>query len=87
MYTIKPGMVVHTYNPSTWEAEAGGLSLKSKPGLQSESKSLYSPTPQKKRKEKEKKEQPGASIFGRLKSGGLWFKANSGKKAFATPSQ
>ena len=21
--TIKPGVVVHTFNPSTWEAEAG----------------------------------------------------------------
>jgi hypothetical protein len=21
----KPGMVVHAYNPNTWEAEAGGL--------------------------------------------------------------
>jgi hypothetical protein len=24
IYVNKPGMVVHTYNPNTWEAEAGG---------------------------------------------------------------
>jgi major histocompatibility complex class I len=22
---VKPGMVVHTFNPRTWEAEAGGF--------------------------------------------------------------
>jgi hypothetical protein len=27
---LKPGMVVHTFNPSTWEAEAGGF-LSSRP--------------------------------------------------------
>jgi hypothetical protein len=29
------GMVVHTCNPSTWEAEAGGLRVQSQPGLHS----------------------------------------------------
>jgi hypothetical protein len=29
-------MVVHTYNPSTWEAEASGFLNLSQPGLQSE---------------------------------------------------
>jgi hypothetical protein len=35
---MKPGMVVHTLNLSTWEAEAGkSLWIPSKPGLDSES--------------------------------------------------
>ena len=29
-------MVAHTFNPSTWEAEAGGFLSSSQPGLQSE---------------------------------------------------
>jgi hypothetical protein len=28
--THQPGMVVHAFNPSTWEAEAGGI-LSSRP--------------------------------------------------------
>jgi hypothetical protein len=28
--------VVHTFNPSTWEAEAGGFLSSGQPGLQSE---------------------------------------------------
>lgn len=30
----KPGMVVHAYNPSTWEVEAGGRSVEDQPELQ-----------------------------------------------------
>jgi hypothetical protein len=29
-------MVVHTYNPSTWEAEAGGSRVQGQPGLHNE---------------------------------------------------
>jgi hypothetical protein len=32
-YSIMPGVVVHTFDPSTWEAEAGGL-LSSRPAWQ-----------------------------------------------------
>jgi hypothetical protein len=33
----QPGLVAHAFNPSTWEAEAGGfLSSRDQPGLQSE---------------------------------------------------
>ena len=28
---MEPGMVAHTYNPSTWEAETGGLQVRSQP--------------------------------------------------------
>jgi hypothetical protein len=31
-----PGMVVHTFNPSTWEAEAGDFWVRGQPRLQSE---------------------------------------------------
>jgi hypothetical protein len=31
-----PGVVVHAFNPSIWEAEAGGFLSSSQPGLQSE---------------------------------------------------
>jgi hypothetical protein len=31
-----PGVVVHAFNPSTWEAEAGGFWVRGQPGLQSE---------------------------------------------------
>jgi hypothetical protein len=31
-----PGVVTHTYNPHTWEAEAGGSEVQSQPGLHSE---------------------------------------------------
>jgi hypothetical protein len=30
------GVVAHTFNPSTWEAEAGGFLVQVQPGLQSE---------------------------------------------------
>jgi hypothetical protein len=33
-------MVLHTYNPSTWEAEAGRLRVQGQPGLHSETLSL-----------------------------------------------
>jgi hypothetical protein len=32
----KPGIVVHSYNPSTREVEAGGSQVQGQPGLQSE---------------------------------------------------
>jgi hypothetical protein len=32
----KLGVVAHAFNPSTWEAEAGGFLSSSQPGLQSE---------------------------------------------------
>jgi hypothetical protein len=31
-----PGVVAHAFNPSTWEAEAGGFLSSRPPGLQSE---------------------------------------------------
>jgi hypothetical protein len=37
---IKPGMVVHTCNPSTQEVEVGGLKVQGQPGLHNESLSL-----------------------------------------------
>jgi hypothetical protein len=33
---LEPGMVVHAFDPSTWEAEAGGFLSSRPPGLQSE---------------------------------------------------
>jgi hypothetical protein len=30
------GLVAHMYNPSTWEAEVGGLEVQTQPGLHSE---------------------------------------------------
>jgi hypothetical protein len=39
-------MLVHAYNPSTWEAEAGRLQVPAQPGLQSRTLS------QKKKKDK-----------------------------------
>jgi hypothetical protein len=33
---IVPGMVTHIYNPSTWEAKAGGLQVWGQPGLYNE---------------------------------------------------
>jgi hypothetical protein len=33
--TLLPGMVAHTFNPSTWEAEAGGF-LSSRPAWSTE---------------------------------------------------
>jgi hypothetical protein len=32
---IKPGMVVHSCSPSTWEVEAGGSGIRDQPGLHS----------------------------------------------------
>jgi hypothetical protein len=32
----EPGVVVHAFNPSTWEAEAGDFWVQGQPGLQSE---------------------------------------------------
>jgi hypothetical protein len=54
-------VVVHAFNPSPWEAEAGGF-LSSRPGLQSESQDiqpgLYRETlSRKKPKRKKKKEK------------------------------
>jgi hypothetical protein len=34
--TVEPGMVAHTFNCSTWEAEAGGSLPVEQPNLQSE---------------------------------------------------
>jgi hypothetical protein len=35
MTAVEPGMVVHAFNPSTWEAEAGGfLSLRTARAIQ-----------------------------------------------------
>jgi hypothetical protein len=36
MLTGQPGMVAHTFNLSTWEAEAGRFWVRGQPGLQSE---------------------------------------------------
>jgi hypothetical protein len=33
---LGPGVVAHAFNPSTWEAEAGGFWVRGQPGLQSE---------------------------------------------------
>lgn len=35
---IKPDILVHTYNPSTWEAEAKGSRVQGQPGLVSKNK-------------------------------------------------
>jgi hypothetical protein len=34
--TEQSGMVMHTCNPSIWEAEAGGSPVQGKPGLQND---------------------------------------------------
>jgi hypothetical protein len=35
LITLRPGVVVHAFNPSTWEAEAGGF-LSSRPAWSTE---------------------------------------------------
>jgi hypothetical protein len=60
-------MVAHTFNPSTWEAEASEFLSSSQPGLQSEiqdsqgypEKPCLEPPPQKKKNQNKKpKQQP-----------------------------
>jgi hypothetical protein len=48
-------MVVHAFNPSTWEAEAGGFLSLRLPGLQSELQESqgYTEKPSQKKKKKE----------------------------------
>jgi hypothetical protein len=56
----EPGVVAHTFNPSTWEAEAGGFLssrlawstvwIPGKPGLHRETLSQTSPPPPNKRR-------------------------------------
>jgi hypothetical protein len=48
---LEPGVIVHTYNPITWDAKAGGLRVGNQAGLHSETLSQK----RKKRKEKRKK--------------------------------
>jgi hypothetical protein len=50
---------VHTFNPSTWEAEAGGFLSKGQPGLQSEFQDNqgYTEKPCLKKLKKEKKKE------------------------------
>jgi hypothetical protein len=57
-------VVAHAFNPSTWEAEAGGFLSSGQPGLQSEFQDSQSYTEkpclektEKKRKEKKRKEE------------------------------
>jgi hypothetical protein len=45
---LEPGMVVHAFNPSTWEAEAGGSRVPGQP-------ELYSKTLSQKKKKKKKR--------------------------------
>jgi hypothetical protein len=49
-------MVVHAFNPSTWEAEAGRLLSSGQPGIQSEFQNSqgYTEKPCLKKKKKEK---------------------------------
>jgi hypothetical protein len=54
------GVVVHTYNPSTHEAEAGGLQVPSQPGLHIET--LPVSTKQNKTKKKRKERQTSQSL-------------------------
>jgi hypothetical protein len=43
--TLKHGMLVHTYKPSTWEAEAGELQVQGQPGLHRETLSQKNQKP------------------------------------------
>jgi hypothetical protein len=43
-----PGVVVHVYNPSTWEANTGGLGVQSQPGLYSKTLSQKTVPPKQK---------------------------------------
>jgi hypothetical protein len=64
---VKPGVVAHAFNPSTWEAEAGGF-LSSRPasGLQSEFQDSqgYTEKPclEKPKKKKKKKKNKGGEM-------------------------
>ena len=44
MVTKKPGVMGHTYNPSTWEAETGGSQVCGQPQLLSEALHNFSET-------------------------------------------
>jgi hypothetical protein len=47
-------MVVHTYNPSTWEAEAGGSRVLGQPGLHSD---IYQERKKERKGRRERKEK------------------------------
>jgi hypothetical protein len=53
-------MVAHTFNPSTWEAEAGGFFVRGQPGLQSEFQDSqgYTEKPCLEKEKERKKEVP-----------------------------
>jgi hypothetical protein len=50
---MNPDVVAHAYNPSIWEAKAGGSQVPGQSGLQS----LSTPNPPKKKKKKTKQTQ------------------------------
>jgi hypothetical protein len=54
---VVPGVVAHAFNPSTWEAEAGGFlsSVRGQPGLQSEFQNSQSYTEKPRLKTKQNK--------------------------------
>jgi hypothetical protein len=59
-------VVAHAFNPSTWEAEAGGFLIRGQPGLQSEFQDSQSytekPCLNKKEEEEEKKRKKPHTI-------------------------
>jgi hypothetical protein len=58
---MNPDVVAHAYNPSIWEAKAGGSQVPGQSGLQS----LSTPNPPKKKKKKPnkpKKQKPKKDI-------------------------
>jgi hypothetical protein len=63
---VKPGMVAHTFNPSTWEAEAGGF-LSSRPAWSTElvpgQPGIHRKTLSQKKKKKKKKRKKKSSCI------------------------
>jgi hypothetical protein len=56
-------VVVHTFNPSTWEAEAGGFLSSSQPGLQSEFQDSQGYTEKPRLKKQKQKQTNKQKVF------------------------